>query len=109
MFGDNFDSELYDDLLTVEKKVDELYHNGQITDQDLIIIACVGSQKSFRNLEKIYHISRLKLSQSFKNICKRIAYYLDESFSDECYVEKLKIKYNLTKDEVEKLIKKELN
>ncbi len=107
VYSEVFDSELYDDLLTVEKKITELYQERLISDYDLIIINCVASNKSFRLLEKKYKISRLKLSTDFKNICAKIAFYLDSSFSDEGYMKKLKQKYHLTDEQVLKLFRRD--
>ncbi|MEM4134561.1 MAG: hypothetical protein QXV73_05130 [Candidatus Micrarchaeia archaeon] len=95
--------DLYDDLITVEKKLEELYRKGYITDFDLLVIACVRTNKSFRKLEREFNISRLTLSNRFKKICEKIAFYLGGYFLDEGYVRKLRKKYRLSNYDTAKL------
>jgi hypothetical protein len=100
------ESDLYDDLLTVEKKITELYQAGMLSEEDLKIIDCIRTRKPLRKLESLIDISRITLSDKFKKICERLAFFLGEDFSDSFYIRRLAKKYNLSPREVEILEKK---
>jgi len=100
-----FNSDLYDDLLTLEAKIEELYRKNLITDKEILLIHFVSSGKSYRELERIYKTSRVTLSKSFKQLCSKLAFYLGEHFTDEGYIKHLQEKYRLSTEEAEKAIK----
>jgi hypothetical protein len=100
----NFDSDLYDDLMALETKIETLYKAGLITDEEILILNLITLNKSFRSLEKIYGISRITISKKFDSICNKLALYLGGKFTNEGYARYLMRKYNLTEAEFRKLI-----
>lgn len=100
------DEDLYDDLLIVEKKIAELHKKGLLSDADINVINYMNNNQSLRSLSKKHRVSRITLSQRFRNICNRLAFYLGGYFTDTGYLQRLKQKYKLTDEQISILIHK---
>ena len=88
------ESEEFNDLLIVEKAVDELEELGLLSPNDLEILN--DSKDNYRTkAQKETYARRLTY------ICERIAYYLGGYFTDEGYINYLTKKYKLTLEQQE--------
>lgn len=97
------DSDEYDNLLVVERKIADLYSNNFLSDMDLYIINLVADGRPLRNLESNIDKNRLTISKTFIQICERISYFLGGYFTDEGFLANMKSQYKLTDDEVNTL------
>ena len=96
----NLDSDEYNNLLLVEKKIDTLYKAEILSDFDLEVLRCVSSGKSSFELEKKLNLNRVTISKLFINLCERIAYFMGGSFTDEGYISQVARDNRLTNDQV---------
>ncbi len=98
----DFENDLYEDLLIVKSKMNELIKDGLIKKDELQIVDLILSNKSFSILEKENNISRKTLALKFKKLCAKIAYYLGGYFTDDGYLNYIKEKYKLTDEQINK-------
>lgn len=95
----NIESDEFNDLLVVEMKIKELFQKGQITKEELDIMYYYSEVKVLdRNLR-----NRKTISKKFNDLCKKLSIILGGVFTDEGYVEYLKVKYSLSKQCTESL------
>ncbi len=99
----DIDSDQYNDLLVIEKKIEELHEEGFLSDLDLYIIDLVSDGRPIKDLEKSLDRSRITISKTFIQICNRIAYFLGGYFTDEGFLENMKQNYRLSDEDIEKL------
>jgi len=99
----NLDSDEYNNLLIVEKKIAELVKIGTIDIFELAILEYVSSQQPYVELEKLLGISRNTLAEYFKRICGRVSYALGGIFTDEGFLEYMRVSNRLTEEQVEKM------
>lgn len=99
----DFDSDMYLDLLTVEKKLEELIDKNLITKSEFKVLELVLSNKTISQIERDDSISRPTVMKKFYDICNRIAYHLGDYFTDDGFITYISDKYNLTDKQIEKL------
>lgn len=97
------ESDEYNDLLLVEKKIDELVFQKRITDDELHTIYVVTNIGTFKDAQKFLSKNRLTISTQFSKICAKISFELGGIFTDDGYIDYMKEKYLLTGEEIEKL------
>lgn len=99
----DFDSDEFNDLIVIEKKIDDLYSNGLLSDSELNIIRMVSygipPNSSSANIRK----NRKTISTAFSKACDRISYFLGGYFTDDGLLENMKLSYNLTDEDIDKL------
>lgn len=99
----DFESDDYNNLLMIEKKVSELKNKNLLSSIELTIIGLMSEGKTFGDLEKILRMSRVTISKIFIKSCYKISYSLGGIFTDSGYIDYMKEKYKLTEKEVERL------
>jgi len=99
----DFESEEYNDLLIIEKKISELKEKGILSPIELRIIDLMSEGKTFKDLEEIVGMSRVTISKIFIKACYKISYSIGDIFTDSGYLEYMKKKYKLTNKEIERL------
>jgi hypothetical protein len=99
----NLDSDDYNDLLLVEKKLNELYSLGYIEEKDLKVIDVYLKCLNLEKAQEILGMSRLTVSKIFTTVCERIGMYLGYSFTDEGFIEHMSNKYNLNEEQIKRL------
>lgn len=99
----NLESDDYNNLLVIERKVKELHEEGFLSDIDIYILDLVGDGRPIRNLESVLDKNRITISKSFVQICDRIAYFLGGYFTDDGFLENLKYSYKLDDEKIDKL------
>ena len=99
----DFESEEYNNLLIIEKKITQLYDAGRIDPFEMAVLNYVMSNRSYSELEDLLNISRLTISKHFRSICDRISFSLGSEFTDEGYIEHMREKYELKDEQIEKI------
>lgn len=105
VFWDNFeqepyvesyiDSELYEDLLTVEIRIGEMLDKDLLTDKEIVILRMILSNKPLSRLEKEINISRDTIIKTFKDACGKIGEYIGDYFPDDRYIGYISEKHGL--------------
>ena len=72
----NMDSDEFNDLIVIEKKIKELYDYNLLSDFDMEIIEFVSDGKPLSKSKDILGKDRTTISKNFSVICERIAYFL---------------------------------
>ena len=84
----------FNDLLVIEKAVNELKELNLLSEQDIDIL--YGDRE--------YHKTKMNRdthTKQYSLVCNRIAYYLGGYFTDEGYIQYLTRKYRLTEEQQE--------
>ena len=98
----DIESDEYNNLLTVEAKIKELYSEGFLSDMDLYIIDLVSDGRPIKELEEPIGKCRITISKTFIQICNRIAYFLGGYFTDEGFLDELKSNNRLSDEDIDK-------
>jgi hypothetical protein len=96
----DLESDEYNNLLIIEKKVETLYKAGILSEFDLKVLGLVSSGKSIHEIEKELDLNRVTISKLFINLCGRIAYFIGGVFTDEGFIAQVAKNNNLTNDQV---------
>jgi hypothetical protein len=99
----DIESDEYNNLLTVESKIDELYEEGLLSDIDLSIINLLADGRPIKDVEGLIDKNRLAISRTFVQLCNRIAYFLGGYFTDEGFLDNMKESYKLSDAQIEEL------
>lgn len=95
----DIDSDEYNDLLIVEKKIKELTAKNLLSSEDLYIIdEMSGDIPGFESKPKSQKETEYK---KYFSICNRIAYYMGGYFTDDGYLEHMKRKHKLNDEQVD--------
>lgn len=94
------DSDVYNNLLILESKIDELHNSGVLSDLDIIILESVNDIYLRDKLSTIIK-DRHTYSRVFSQICERISYFLGGYFTDDGFLESMAIGYGLTEEQVD--------
>ncbi len=97
----DIESDAYNDLLFIEKKISELYEKGFLSDFDVLILKSVGGGGSLTALERVLNKNRITISKTFTQLCERLSYFLGGYFTDDGFLEDVKSRYRLSEEEVE--------
>lgn len=100
----DINSDEFNDLMIIEKKIKNLYKEGVISDEELALIAYVEDGKPMVDSKNGFGKNRISLSKDFVNLCNKIAFYVGGYFTDDGYVSYMKTKYHLTDDEVNQMV-----
>lgn len=98
----DFESDIYNDLITVESKLKELIDNGHISKDEIKIMNYILSGRTISQIERGENITRPTLLKKFSDVCSRVAFHLGGIFTDDGYLNMIIDKYNLTNEEIEK-------
>lgn len=96
------DSDLFLDLLALETKINFLLEKNYISDSEKAVLLSIMSGHTISTTARKLHLSRSTVSLIFSNVCKRIAFYMGDYFTDDGYLDYMEQKYDLTKEQVEK-------
>jgi len=89
----DIESEEFNDLLTLEAKINKFYRCGKLSREDMDTIRLYQGQPV------------LKIRNNFKDVANRLAIFLGGKFTDEGYLYYMQNKYDLDSQAVEKLRK----
>lgn len=100
----DMNSDLYSDLLSVEKTLGELLDKKLIKPFDEKVVNLLMTGLSIEEVSEKLNIARPTVTKKFSAVCDRIAFVLGDNFSDLGYVNYMKEKYNLTEEQVIKAL-----
>lgn len=78
----NLEDESYNNLLSVENCIAKLYKNKSISDTELKIMQYVAQGYNYLEISKELNLSRMKVSNTFRDVCARVAFVLGVEFTD---------------------------
>jgi len=99
----DFESDQYNDLLVIEKKIDELYKLGLISDDEIRLIEYISDGKPLVNSMDGFGKNRISSAIQFNKLCNKIAFFAGGYFTDDGYIEYMRRKYNLTDEQVNRM------
>ena len=104
IINSDMSSDLYMDLLSVEKTLKDLNDRGLLRLFDKKVVEALVSGMTIEEAAEKLGVARPTITKKFSAICDRIAFLLGDNFSDDGYIEYLKEKYNLKDEQVSKAI-----
>jgi hypothetical protein len=99
----DIDSDEFNDLIIIEKKIKSLYMADIISKAEMSLIDYVADGKPMASSKENFGKNRISLAKDFSNLCRKIAFYVGGQFTDDGYVDYMKNKYHLTEEQVQKL------
>lgn len=99
-----FDSDEYNDLLFIERKIESLKKDGIISSEEIRLIKYVEDGKPLVESKKQYGKNRISLAKDFSNLCTKIAFYSGGYFTNDGYADYMKTKYGLSDEQVGKML-----
>lgn len=106
----DYDTDSYDDLISVEMCVAKLIDKNLFSDSEKIIIKHLLSGLRIPEIEEAENLSRPTVVKRIMEVANRIAYNLGYHFTDHGFLELISNKYNLgdaQREKLEKIIKEE--
>ena len=100
----DIESDEFNDLIVIEKKIKELHQDGIISDQEMLLLKYVEDGKPLVNYKNGFGKNRISLARDFEKLCEKIAFYVGGYFTDDGYVDYMKTKYDLTDKDVDRMI-----
>lgn len=100
----DLDSDEYNDLILLEKKIEQLHDIGIISDDELGIINYLKGGNLSSDAKKLLGKERKTVSRKINDVCNKVAFYLGSYFTDEGYVNYMKNKYNLSNEQLNIMI-----
>lgn len=100
----NMNSDLYMDLLSVEKTLKDLNERGLLRLFDKKVIELLVNGMTIEEASEKLGVARPTITKRFSAVCDRIAFLLGDNFSDDGYIDYLKEKYNLKDEQISKAI-----
>ncbi len=101
----NLDDDSYNDIIQIEKLIEDLFEKGFIAPKEVEVLNAVSTGKSMNSLEKEIGIGRLVISKIFSTTCEKIAYILGGYFTDEGFINYMINKYKLNESQIEMMEK----
>lgn len=107
LFGDairsegQIESDIYDDLMSVELALKSLVANEELDSKDIQIINTVTTCKSIREASRNMGYPVMTVARRFTKVCKLIANRLGGIFTDEGYLQNIAEKYSLCPEQIE--------
>lgn len=99
-------SEMYEYLLTLEAKINDLKKLGILTEEELSLIEDLKNNKTITQLSKELGLSRVTTSTKIDDLTKKLSLYLGGIFTDSGYLNYMQRRYNLTYKQVKMLEEK---
>lgn len=99
----DFDSDDYNNLLIIEKKIQAMKANNMFSDQELQILDLIRDGYLFGDIESRISLGRFTVSKIYKNVCERISFSLGGEFTDGGFVKEVAEKNKLSPEEQAKL------
>ena len=92
----------FNDLILIEKKIEELYKDELLSDFDIEVIDYMSDGKPLSESKEYLGKGKQSISKHFSSICKRIGYFLGGHFTDEGFINEIAKNKNLTKEQIDK-------
>ena len=99
----DLDSDIYNDLLIVERKIEELYRANLLSDFELKIINSISLETPYRKIGEELNCSVSLIRITFRQTCEKISFSIGGVFTDDGYLNYLIKKYRLTSQDAKKI------
>lgn len=99
----SFEDETYNDLLQVEKAIENLRADKKLTNLEYKIILMMEDSIRIEKMEKILKLDKRTIHKIFSNVCERIAYILGGYFTNEGFIDRICRRKKLTEEQVQKI------
>jgi len=93
-------SDEYNDLIVLEKKIEQLYEAGILSEKEKKLVDAFKEGKNLTDLKGIVYKNKDTIAIVITSVFKKISFYLGGYFTDEGYVAYMTEKYNLSDEEV---------
>lgn len=90
----SFDSDEYSDLLTVETKISELVSNNSLSKNEILAVDFLKQNRASK------HLVGKTIFLSINSLLNKLAYHLGYHFTNEGYLNSLRIRYKLSDDDI---------
>jgi bifunctional N-acetylglucosamine-1-phosphate-uridyltransferase/glucosamine-1-phosphate-acetyltransferase GlmU-like protein len=100
---EDLEAEDLNDLIVLEKKLQDLINNGFITKEELDLLKQIINCKSIYTLAKEINTDYRTLQVFLNSITNKLGTVLGDTFTDEYWISHMADKYNLNTEEVNKL------
>jgi hypothetical protein len=101
----DLESDEYNNLLVIQTKIKDLYSDGLLSDMDMYILELASDGRPLRDMEETLYKSRITITKTFRQICNRVAYFLGGYFTDEGFLENMRINYRLSSENIDAIKK----
>lgn len=95
----DIESDEFNDLIVIEKKINDLYKDGIISDQEMLLVKYVEDGKPIVDSKKGFGKNRISLAKDFNRLLNKIAFYVGGYFTDDGYLDYMRTKYNLSEEQ----------
>lgn len=99
----DFDSDDYNNLLIIEKKITGMLENQMFSQQEVEILTLIREGFLFGDIESMIGLGRDTVSKIYKGICERIAFSLGGEFTNDGFIKEVSSKNHLSHEEQAKL------
>lgn len=102
--SNDIESDEFNDLIVIERKILDLYADGIVSEDEIYLLKYLEDGKPLVNSKENFGKNRISLAKNFDRLCEKIAFYVGDYFTDDGYVDYMKIKYNLADSDVERML-----
>ncbi len=95
----NIDSDEFNDLMMIEKAIEELKKKQLLSDEEIEVIDSYRNE-DYRNKTRN---ERWTVSKRYTKICEKISFYLGGYFTDDGYLSYIQDKYKLNEEQINAL------
>jgi hypothetical protein len=99
----NFESDDYNNLLIIEKKITGMMEKQMFSMQEVHILTLIREGYLFGDIESQIGLGRDTVSKIYKGICERIAFSLGGEFTNDGFIREVSKKNHLSPEEQAKL------
>jgi len=97
----DIESDEFNDLLLIEKAVQDLKKMGTLTEYEISLIEMLSDGSYKKDVSRSLGKNRRVIIKNFDAVCDRVAFYLGGYFTDEGYIHYIAKKYKLEDEKVE--------
>jgi hypothetical protein len=100
----DIESDDFNDLIVIERKIKELFEDGIISEEELQLIEYVEDGKPLVDSKEAIGKNRISAAKDFNRLCDKIAFYVGGYFTNDGYIDYMKTKHNLNDEQVGRMI-----
>ena len=102
---DDLDDPRFNDLLSTEKAIAELYSNNEIDVLDIEVLQTLSDGNSLVAMAQHYSVGVNELIRRFFTACNKISHELQGHFTDAGYIKYMSNKHKLDEQQTKKLVR----
>lgn len=85
----NINSDVYNNALMIEKTLEDMLENKNITQRESDVVWAVSAGYSYSEIARMLSLHRLTVSQIFKDVTDRISFILGGELTDGAFLERI--------------------